>query len=385
MAMTSITLAAAGLLCLACENACAGTRAELWPLLDTSQEYTDNLLLATDAKSDEVTTAIGGASLAVDNPRRRFELDYLTDGQLYAEHSQFDRLAKDNYAGVHDQEAINETTRLWVGDTLIDGQSMFGMALVGAQGLNPQLAQALLQRNALTNEFDSSLRHDFLLRLSADFNVHQALYTASNAGAGLSTDQGGAATAYYALNRRLRAGIGGDIEDFRFSSAPRSDAYMPYFAFVSDLSPRIHLTARAGPLLTQSSGGTSSDFGYSAAGTYLGERWNADFSSGRISSITAGFSGAGISQFVYSSGSYALSRRTTLYTSAGYNKLTGGGVSAYVMSCAAGFNYALNQRFTLYAQYLWFRSTRPGASAALANAVAIGMKLDARPWEWTWQ
>lgn len=381
-----ITLAAgASLLCIACETAYAGTRVELWPLLDTSQQYTDNLLLAPNPKSDEITTIIGGASLAVDNPRQRFELDYLTDGQLYAEHPEYDRLAKDNYAGLRGQKNISEDTRLWVSDTFIDGQSMFGMALVGAQGLNPQLGQALLQRDALTNEFDSSLHHDFLPRFSADFDVHQAIYTASNAGTGLSTNQGGAATSYYALNRHLRTGLGADIEDFRFSGAPGSDTYMPYFALASNPSLGIDLTARAGPIFTQSSSGIGSDFGYSTTARYAAKRWNVDFSSGRMSSMTAGFSGAGISQFVYSAGSYALNRRISLYTNAGYNKLTGGGVSADIMSCAAGFNYRLDQRLTLYAQYLWFRTTRPGSSAALANVVAVGMKLDARPWRWMWQ
>lgn len=386
MATVWIMLAVgAGLLCLSCENASAGTVAELWPLLDTSQQYTDNLLLADDAKSDEVTTAIFGTSLAVDNPRSRLELDYLTDGQLYANHSEFDRLAKDHYGGLHFQESIGPATHLWIGDTFIDGQSMFGMALVGSQGLNPQLGQSLLQRSALTNEFDSSLHHDFLPRLSADFDVHQSLYSASNAGAGLSTEQGAAATVYYAASEQVRAGVGCAADDFRFSSAPRSDAYMPYFALASDLNPRIHLTARAGPLIIRSARGTSTDVGYSTTGQYVAKRWEADFTSGRTASMTAGFSGAGISQFAYGSGSYAFSRRLRLYTSAGFDELTGGGVSAQIASYAAGVNYDLDRRLTLYAQYLWFRTTRPGSPAALASAVAVGMKLDARPWKWMWQ
>lgn len=386
MRTTWLTLAAgASLLFLACESACAGTGIELWPLLDTSQQYTDNLLLAANAESDEVTTVVGGASFALDNPRQRFQLDYLTDGQLYAEHSEFDRLAKDQYAGLHYQQSIDETTNLWAGDTFIDGQSMFGMALVGAQGLNPQLGQALLQRDAMTNQFDSSLHHDFLPRLTADFGIHQSLYTASNASPGVSLDQGAESTAYYALSERLRAGIGCDVEDFRFSSAPRSDAYIPYFALAMDVSRRLRLSGQAGPLVTQSSSGIGTDVGYLAAAQYVAKRWSVNFTSGRAASMTAGYAGAGISQFAYSSSAYALSRRTTLYTSAGYNELSGGGVSAELISFAAGANYRLDRHFTLYAQYLWFRTTRPDSPAALSNAVAVGLKLDARPWHWMWQ
>ena len=58
---------------------------------------------------------------------------------------------------------------------------------------------------------------------------------------------------------------------------------------------------------------------------------------------------------------------------------------ADIINYAAGVDYTLDRGLTLYAQYLWFRTTRPGATAALANAVAVGMKLDARPWEWMWQ
>jgi hypothetical protein len=386
MATAWMTLAAGtGLLCLACDSARAATRVELWPLLDASEQYSDNLLMAADAKSDAVTTLIGGASLGLVNPQRRLELDYLTDGQLYAEHSEFDRLAKDHYLGLHDQETLDESTRLWVADTFIDGQSMFGLALIGAEGLNPQLGETLLQRNAQTNEFDSLLHHDFDSKFSADFDVHQALYAASSGGPGLSTDQGAAATVYYAPSRRLRAGIGCDVEDFRFSSGPKSDAYMPYFSLVSDLSPRIRLTSQAGPLIIQSSKGMSTDVGYSAGGDYRGERWDLDVSSGRAASMTAGFAGAGISQFAYGAASYALSRGATLYTSAGYTRLTGGGVSAELISYAVGVNYRLDRQLTLYSQYLWFRTTRPGGPAALTDAVAVGMKLDARPWRWMWR
>jgi hypothetical protein len=101
-------VASAGMLTLFCEGASANNSVQLWPLLNLSAQYTDNLLLAPNARSDEVATLVGGASLALNNSRRRFSLDYLTDGQLYTEHSNFDRLAKDHYVGLHDQEAVRD-------------------------------------------------------------------------------------------------------------------------------------------------------------------------------------------------------------------------------------------------------------------------------------
>src|ERR1700682_552569 len=83
--------AAANMLTLFCEGASANTSVQLWPLLNLSAQYTDNLLLEPNAKYDEVATLVGGASLALNNSRRHFSLDYLTDGQLYAETNNFNR------------------------------------------------------------------------------------------------------------------------------------------------------------------------------------------------------------------------------------------------------------------------------------------------------
>src|ERR1700736_637888 len=150
-------VASAGMLTLFSEGATANNRVQLWPLLNLSAQYTDNLLLAPNAKSDEVATLVGGASLALNNSRRRFTLDYLTDGQLYAEHTSLDRLGKDHYVGLHDEENLSETSTLWISDTFLDGQSVFGQALIGSFGLNLQLSEALLQRNYQTNSFDSQI------------------------------------------------------------------------------------------------------------------------------------------------------------------------------------------------------------------------------------
>jgi len=59
--------AGAAILALFCAAARANSSVQLWPLLGLSAQYTDNLLLSPNAKTDEVATLVGGASLALSN------------------------------------------------------------------------------------------------------------------------------------------------------------------------------------------------------------------------------------------------------------------------------------------------------------------------------
>ncbi|HVB80574.1 MAG TPA: hypothetical protein VNE82_11605 [Candidatus Binataceae bacterium] len=377
--------AGAGWLALLCEGAHANTSVELWPLLDLSGQYTDNLLLAPDAKSDEVATLVGGASLVLDNPHRRFQLDYLTDGQLYAEHTNFDRLAKDHYVGLHDEERLSETSRLSISDTFLDGQSVFGQTLIGSSGLNLQLGEALLQRNYQTNSFEGQLHQDLGASLFADFDLHQNTFATSTGSSSLSTNQGAYETVYYRLSGRLSAGAGGDFEDFRFSSQPRSDSGEPYLALRSDLTARIRLSAEAGPLISDTRSGASIDAGYAIAASYRAKHWSFELASSRAPGMTAGFGGAGINQSVYTTSFYRLTRRTGLYAYGGYNEVTGDGARTEIQALGAGVEHRLNRALSLYVQYLWFRSATPGSSTALTNSITVGARLDARPWHWSWR
>lgn len=377
--------AGAGWLALLCECAHAKTSVELWPLLDLSAQYTDNLLLAPNAKSDEVATLVGGGTLLLDNPRRRFQLDYLTDGQLYAEHASFDRLAKDQYVGFHDEEKLSESSRLSIADTFLDGQSVFGQALIGSSGLNLQLGEALLQRNYQTNSFDSRLHQVFGPLLFADFDLHQNTFATSTGASSLSTNQGAYTTAYHRLSARLWAGAGYDFEDFRFSSEPRSDSCEPYLALRADLTAKMRLTAAAGPLISNSPAGTSVDAGYAIAAGYRAKYWGVDLASSRAPGMTAGFGGAGLDQSVYATSFYRLTRRSGLYAYAGYSEVAGGGARTEIQSLGIGVEHRRNRWLSLYAQYLWFRSATPGNSSAQTNSIAAGARLDARPWHWSWR
>jgi hypothetical protein len=379
-------VASAGMLTLFCEGASANNSVQLWPLLNLSAQYTDNLLLAPNARSDEVATLVGGASLALNNSRRRFSLDYLTDGQLYTEHSNFDRLAKDHYVGLHDQEALSETSTLWISDTFLDGQSVFGQVLIGSFGLNLQLSEALLQRNYQTNSFDSRLHQVLGPLLFADFDLHQNTFATSSGNSSLSTNQGAYATAYYRLDGRLWAGAGYDFEDFRFSNHPRSDSCEPYLALRSDLTRRIRLSAQAGPLVSDSPSGMSLGVGYAIAAAYRAKYWGFDLSSSRAPAMSAGFGGAGINESVYATSFYRLTRETGLYAYTGYSEVTGGGSGrTEIQSFGIGLEHRLNRDWSLYAQYLWFRSATPASSTALTNSIAAGAKLEALPWHWSWR
>jgi hypothetical protein len=377
--------AGAGMLALFCAAARANTSVQLWPLLDLSAQYTDNLLLSPNAKSDEVATLVGGASLALNNPRRRFTLDYLTDAQLYAEHMSFDRLAKDHYVGLHDEETLSETSTLWISDTFLDGQSVFGQALIGSFGLNLQLGEALLQRDYQTNSFDSRLHQVLGPLLFADFDLHQNTFATSTGNSSLSTNQGAYATAYYRLGERLWAGAGYDFEDFRFSNQPRSDSCEPYLAMRSDLTRRIRLSAQAGPLVSDSPSGMSLGVGYAIAAAYRAKYWGFDLGSSRAPAMSAGFGGAGINQSVYATSFYRLTRRSGLYAYTSYSEVTGGGASTEIQSFGIGLEHRLTRDWNLYAQYLCFRSATPASSTALTNSIAAGAKLDALPWHWSWR
>src|SRR5271167_1442205 len=94
-----VAIAAAALQAMVLSDAIADSRLELYPLFTLSEEYTDNLEnSAVNSLSDEITTAVGGGSLGYTDRNRTAQLNYLTDGQLYAEHSSFDRALRDHFA-----------------------------------------------------------------------------------------------------------------------------------------------------------------------------------------------------------------------------------------------------------------------------------------------
>ena len=380
-------LAAAGAtLIVSCLAARAEDRLELWPLLAVSEQYTDNLFLtAANARSDEITSAVGGGSLAFTNPGRSVKLDYLTDGQLYAGHQNFDAAVKDHFVDFSDREHLSDDTQLWVSDTFIKGQPIFGQALVGPTGVSLQRGQALLQREFLTNSFYAGLDHSFSDRFSATLSAQQSYYSFSEAITNAeSYNQGANFTLAYRFTPVWSALFGYDFEDFRFSSSPQSDTHQPLVGLSYNLTRELMLRAQGGVLITQSSGGTGINAGYQASATYTTERLQAALSSARQASTTAGFGGAGINQSVGGSFSYALTRRTNGFVNNGYSRLSEGAAVSDILSWSVGVNHRLTRAITVFAQYLGFRTTSPQSPPVVTNSVVAGMRLTAQPWRWTW-
>ena len=386
-ARSLLALSAAGaMLIVSCRPALAEDRLELWPQFAATEQYTDNLLLTSaNAESDEITSAIGGGSLAFTNGERNVKLDYLTDGQLYAEHQNLDRALQDHYVGFSDRERLSGETELSMGDTFIKGQPIFGQALVGPTGVSLQLGQALLQKEFLTNSFYTNLNQNFSDRFSTTLSVHQTYYSISEAAASSeSYAQGGNLTFGYHLTPVWSALLGYDFEDFRFSSSRTTDTHEPFAGLSYDLTRELTLTAQGGPVVVHTAAFTRVDAGYLVSAAYTTERLQATLDSARQESTTAGFSGAGINQSIGGSISYALTRRSNAFVNNSYSRLNEGPAAADILSWSAGVNYRLTRPITVFAQYLGFRTSSPTAPPVVTNSVLAGMRLTAQPWRWVW-
>lgn len=380
----SLALAATcAALALSWRQARAETRLELWPLLNVSGEYTDNLLFSpARAKHDELNTGVGGASLALTDQQRHLQLDFLTDWQLYAEHSEFDRALKDYYVGITDEEHFSDRTSLSLSDSFIKGQPIFGQALIGSSGVSTQLGQALLQKDFLTNSLYARLHQDLGATYSADLSGHQSFFSSNGATSGDSYSQGDGFTLFDRLSPQWKGLFGYDFEDFRFSARPRSEAHQPFLGFQYFPNQRMYLTAQTGPLIFQSASEVSADVGYSIAARYSREFVQFALTSSRQPSITAGFAGAGVSQNFGGAMVYAVGRRSNLSITSNYTRLSRGGADSEILTEGASIDYRLTRAVSVIGQYLWFRTTSPQAPPALTNTFSVSIRLTAEPWRW---
>jgi hypothetical protein len=380
-----MAIAAAAVLALMPGRAGAQTMLELFPRASLTGEYTDNLLLSSvDKKTDGIGIATVGGTLAAINEWRDLELNYLTDFQLYAQHSHYDSAAQDHYVGLTDDEHLSAATDLSWGDTFIKGRPVFGQGLLGASGISPQLSQALLQTSFLSNTFYGTLRHQFDQDFSASLGAHQTYYSTSAAGT-TNTDsfnQGGLLEGDYKLAERTTGILAYDFEDFRYSNFPRTDTHAPAAGLGLELAPGLQGRAQVGPLIVDSSSGVSVDVGYTASGSYRTGGLLLSLNSSRQAGSTAGFAGAGVSQSVGGSIAYQLTPRTNAYLNSGYTKISAGAATSEILNYSAGINYQYSPEFGLFVQYLWFRSSVPTGPATTTNTVGVGFNLTPRPWHW---
>jgi hypothetical protein len=387
-----VAITAAVLLAIVLSDAIADSRLELYPLFTLSEEYTDNLEnSAVNSLSDEITTVIGGGSLAYTDRNRTAQLNYLTDGQLYAEHSSFDRALRDHFAGLNDLEHLSQTTTLSLSDSFLKGQPVFSQALIGAQGISAQLGQSLLQQDYTTDYFDARLRHDFSKSSSVSCDLHENW--TSSGGSGISSvnafQQGGSVTAYYAVAQTLSVGPTYDFEDYRFSDAPRTDSHAPAISASWYPEAKFQVTGQGGPLIVETGSHTQVDYGYSIIGQYTGERLKLSINSGRGTGISATRgtttgTGAGITQYAGGSLSYALARETNAFSTIYYSSTNGAGISNDILAFSVGVQHRLTRTLSINAQYVGYRTVIPNTPSVFTNTVVIGLKYTGLPWRWVW-
>jgi hypothetical protein len=387
-----VVIAAAALLAIGISDAFAESSLDLYPLFTLSEQYTDNLEnSAVNPLSDEITTAIGGGSLGYSDENRTTQLNYLTDGQLYAEHSSFDKAFRDHFVGLNDVEHLSRTTTFYLTNSFIKGQPVFSQALIGAQGISSQLGQALLQESYTTDTFDARLRHDFSSSTNVSFDLHENW--TSSGGSGIPTvnafQQGGSITAYYAIAPNLSVGPTYDFEDFRFSDAPREDSHAPGISASWHPDARYQITAQSGPLIVESGFGTQLDYGYAATGQYSLERLKLSINTGRGTGVSATRgtttgTGAGITQYAGGSLVYALARETNCYSTIYYSSTSGAGISNNILAFGVGVQHRLTKTFSVNVQYVGYRTVIPNSPSVFTNSVVIGLKFTGLPLRWVW-
>jgi hypothetical protein len=395
----------------------ADERLSLFPVVSFSEEFTDNYPLTvinpvltqpplfpfppgvssppvnsqpprpspstTGSNYDAISSVIGGATFDLTGPFRNTELDYLTAGELYAQNSQMDQAFQSQYVGFRDSEWLSPTMNLWLGDTFIEGQPVFGQSLIGPSGTSPQLGQALLQSNFTTNTFDARFSQAISERLSLNAIVTQTYYSTSGGNTSESFSQGATIRMYYSLTPEFEMGPSFQFQDFRFSNQPRSDTSQPALSANWTPASRWKLYGNIGPVLSSSSRGLSWDVGYTLSVSYLLERANFGVTTGRAPSITAGYAGAGTSEYASASASYEIADRTSLHLYTSYYEISGGGTNNHITSYGAGLSEQLSKNATFFVQYIGFQTNASSTSRSLTNNILIGVKLKTDPWSLT--
>ena len=362
----------------------AADRLEIWPVASLAEQLTDNLPQQTTsgASSDAISLLNLGASATVDSEHRTFGLDYNTDTQVYARNSSLDRVFQDQYVGVRDYERVSARTGVSLNDTFINGQQTFGQSLIGPAAATPLLSQALLQSTFLTNTFNLQVTHAWSERASTVLSVHQAFFSTSGSQTSSSFSQGGELAGYYQVFPRLSVGPDFQFNDFRFSNQPRQDSLQPSLAINWNRSKHLVTSARIGPIIFLSANETRLDFGYMLNTSYVGERWLFSLSSGRTPSISAGLSGASISQYEGAAAQYQVSRRTSVYVNASFNRFSQTTNNSYGIAFSTGINHQVTRSIAIFGQFVRFQSNSPSLNGKVTDTVTFGIKFTPQPWQW---
>jgi hypothetical protein len=371
----------------------AADNLEIWPNVSFAEQLTDNLSQQTTSgsSSDAISIVNMGGSATVNSNDRNFELDLSTQAQVYARNSSLDQGPQDNqYVGLRDYERLSEVTGLSINDTFLNGQSTFGQGLIGPSGASPLLSQAFLQNNYLANTFNLQLNRQLSERASTSFSVHQNYFSSSGSQASESSgqtsesfQQGGDLAGYYALYPQLSVGPDFQFNDFRFSNQPHSDSLQPSIDVTWNPSEHLVTSAQIGPLIISSPTGTSVGVGYTLTTIYTGERWLLKLYSSRTPSISAGLSGASVSQYQGASAQYQMSRRTSAYINTSFDQFSQTSSNSYVIIYGVGISHQLSQSISLFGQFTRYQTNSPSITGNGTDTLTLGIKFTPGPWIWT--
>lgn len=363
-----------GLVLLAAGRARGETLFSLYPIVQLTEGYSDNItLVAKHHLSDFVSTGVTGFALDFGGGGRTGSLEYDTIFQGFATHPEFNSYASTNFVTLADQETLSPDLSMFVNDSVVVGNITGGLLTGNTGAVSAQVAQAAVA-NSQTESNNFSLLFDRKLgeRWTATWGVSQNFY---ETGFQSSFTQGGALSLLYTILPQLQTGLGYTFTDFRFSNMPPSQAHN--VGIVGHWSPtkRLDLDLAGGFVAIDNFGGSKGSFLVRPAGngtlTFLGERWTITLSGGQIASGTGGLGGAGLNRFVTGVITYALRRHTFAHIGANYSEYVGGGANGSFVSYGAGISTQPRKWLTLFALYQAYSNSISAVSSAPARAFTV--------------
>ena len=358
---------------LALGEARGATVFSLYPILQVTEGYSDNITLAaTHHLADFVTTEVAGFSLNFGGEARTGSLQYDTVFQSFATHAQFNSYAGTNFVTLADQETLSPELAMYINDSVVSGKITGGLLVGNTGAVSAQVAQAALANSPTeSNNFNLQFNRKIGPRWTATFGVTQNF----NAN-GFQTQftQGGTLSLLYAVLPQLQTGLGYTFTDFRFSNLAPSEAHTPQVVAHWSPSERLKADVSAGFVAIDNFGSRGSFLvrpAGSGALTFLGERWSVTLGGGQVASGTGGLGGAGLTRFVTGVISYALERHTFVTIGATDAAYAVGGANGSFMSYGAGISTQPRKWLTLFAQYQGFSNSINAANGAPLRALTV--------------
>ena len=363
-----------GLSLCAASRARSATLLNLYPILDVSEGYNDNIALtANKHKGDFLTTVLAGFTLDFGGGSRNGAFEYDTLFQTYAGHSQFNSYAGTNFLSLSDHETLSPTLNLNLSDSAVIGSITGGVLASNAGAVSSQVAQSAIgNTSGVSNDFNLQLDQRLGDFVTASLSAQQDF---SSNGFQTYYIQGGGPSALYALTPNLQVGGEYKFLDFRFSNQPATETHSVQALARWNLSELLRVELTTGIAAFDKFGGKTSlqakPVGNGSI-TYKRERWTITASGGQLPSGTGGLGGAGVERRGSGTFSYALLRHTSLNFGASYSEFVGGGSNSEFLSYGGGVSTQPYKWLTLFAAYQGFQETVSAASKVSALTTPIG-------------